>query len=232
MYKLLGAAALLSALPLMAAQKTPVLVELFTSEGCSSCPPADDLLARLAAQQAVEGVDIIVLSEHVDYWNQLGWKDPYSSSMFSERQRQYAVTLHSEDVYTPQAVVDGATGGVGSNSRQILSAIQRAATQPKIPLAVSAEKQANQVSIKVDGNTNGEVWVALVEAKAVSHVVRGENGGRTLQHVGVVRVMQPLKGGSGIVHIHPDWGTNGLRVVAFVQDKHSMKIIGAAEITI
>jgi hypothetical protein len=101
-----------------------------------------------------------------------------------------------------------------------------------MPLTVSAERQANQVSIRVDGGANGEIWVALVEAKSVSHVVRGENGGRTLKHVGVVRVMKPLKGGEGSVSVQPDWGLNGLRVVAFVQDKRSMKIVGAAEIGI
>jgi hypothetical protein len=213
----------------LAADRTPVLVELFTSEGCSSCPPADELLAKLNAVQPIPGVDIIVLSEHVDYWNQLGWKDPYSAELFSDRQRRYATVLRSDDVYTPEAVIDGRTGVVGSNSGQVLSAIREAGKETKTPLTLSAQRDGNQVNVTVQQAGQADVWVALVEASATSRVMHGENGGRTLQHVGVVRAMQHLKDGTGRLIIDPSWGAKGLRVVAFAQDKHSLRIVGAAQ---
>ncbi len=216
----------------MAAGNTPVLVELFTSEGCSSCPPADELLAKLNAVQPIPGVDIIVLSEHVDYWNQLGWKDPYSAELFSDRQRRYATVLRSDDVYTPEAVIDGRTGVVGSNSGQVLSAIREAGKETKTPLTLSAQRDGNQVKVKVEQTGQSDVWVALVEASATSRVMHGENGGRTLQHVGVVRSLQHLKDGAGRIIIDPAWGAKGLRVVAFAQDKRSLRIVGAAQAAI
>jgi len=216
----------------MAAERTPVLVELFTSEGCSSCPPADELLAKLNAVQPIPGVDIIVLSEHVDYWNQLGWKDPYSAELFSDRQRRYATVLRSDDVYTPEAVIDGRTGVVGSNSGQVLSAIREAGKETKTPLTLSAQRDGNQVKVKVEQTGQSDVWVALVEASATSRVMHGENGGRTLQHVGVVRSLQHLKDGAGRIIIDPAWGAKGLRVVAFAQDKRSLRIVGAAQAAI
>src|SRR5882724_13421492 len=110
---------------------TPVLVELFTSEGCSSCPPADLLLQRLQKTQPLKGIQVISLSEHVDYWNQLGWTDPFSSSFFSERQRRYAETFRGDGVYTPQMVVDGRAQLVGSDSQTALRAIAEAAKARK-----------------------------------------------------------------------------------------------------
>src|SRR2546430_11354979 len=113
------------------APPTPVLVELFTSEGCSSCPPADLLLSRLQQSQPIAGVEVIALSEHVDYWNQLGWTDPFSLAGLTERQRQYAAALRGEGVYTPQMVLDGKTGFVGSDSQKALGAIAQAAKSPR-----------------------------------------------------------------------------------------------------
>jgi hypothetical protein len=113
------------------APRKPVLIELFTSEGCSSCPPADALLSRLQQSQPIPGVELITLSEHVDYWNQLGWTDPFSSAVLTVRQRQYAAVLRGDGVYTPQMIVDGKTGFVGSDSQKALQAISEAARAPK-----------------------------------------------------------------------------------------------------
>src|SRR5580704_490614 len=122
-----------------ASAPTPVVVELFTSEGCSSCPPADLLLRRLEKEQPVPGVEVIPLSEHVDYWNQLGWKDPFSSGRFTDRQRQYADVFHKDGPYTPQMVVDGAPEFVGSDGPRALKTIAEAARRPKASVTLSCQ---------------------------------------------------------------------------------------------
>jgi hypothetical protein len=123
----------------------------FTSEGCSSCPPADHLLELLDQKQPVPGADLIVLSEHVDYWDRLGWKDPFSSSLFTARQQEYSYRLHGEGVYTPEPVLDGRFGFVGSDGHEASSAIQEAMREPKIPIAISnASRDGNQVTADIE----------------------------------------------------------------------------------
>ena len=129
--------------------RTPVLLELFTSEGCSSCPPADALLDQLDRTQPFPNVDLIVLSEHVDYWDQLGWKDPYSSAMFSTRQNQYATHFRMQEVYTPQIVIDGGWQGVGSDRNQIRREVEKAAAKPKLPITLEASHNAHGGALKV-----------------------------------------------------------------------------------
>src|SRR6266436_6752831 len=116
--------------------RTPVVVELFTSEGCSSCPPADNLLIRMAEQQPIENAEVIALEEHVDYWNELGWVDPFSSGEWTARQQVYAGVLGNGNAYTPQMVVDGKTEFVGSQSRKAWQAVQQAASQQKAPVTL------------------------------------------------------------------------------------------------
>ena len=118
-----------------------MLLELFTSEGCSSCPPADQLLEKIDRDQPVPGADLIVLSEHVDYWNRIGWTDPYSSSDFSRRQQAYAAQFGTDDIYTPQLVVDGEKAVVGGNWPMAARAIQQSLREPKIPVTIGATKK-------------------------------------------------------------------------------------------
>lgn len=219
--------------------RVPVLLELFTSEGCSSCPPADRLLAELDRTQPVAQADLIVLSEHVDYWNRLGWQDPYSSAQFSARQTAYAGRLH-DDVYTPQLVVDGSAIAVASDSQAVLKAVRHAAEKPKLSLAMSQVKRdGKQVRAQIQWPESkvksGVLVVAIASNRAESHVLRGENSGETLVHVAVVRVLQSVgkvnlaaAGSKEIVLSIPSDDSQPLRLVAFLADK-SGSILGAAE---
>jgi hypothetical protein len=215
--------------------RIPVLLELFTSEGCSSCPPADRLLELLDQKQPVPGADLIVLSEHVDYWDRLGWKDPFSSSLFTSRQQEYSYRLQGDGVYTPELVVDGRFGVVGSDGRKAESAIQEAMRAPKIPIAISnAYRDGNQVTVHIEvpaderrlKSGRAVLYVALTDNRAESQVARGENAGRSLAHVGVVRVLKQVgtidleaaTARNVMITTKPGTGANGSRLVAFIQD--------------
>jgi hypothetical protein len=171
--------------------RVPVLAELFTSEGCSSCPPADALLRKLDQLQPVAKAQIIVLSEHVDYWNSLGWKDPFSSEQFTYRQEMYTHAMVAEK-YTPQLVVDGRWQVLGSDEKEVESAIARAAAKPKSAVRiVSATRDGNEavIGVSVDALASGkkDVWVAIADDRDETNVRKGENAGRTIAHVSVVR---------------------------------------------
>jgi hypothetical protein len=226
------------------ATKTPVVLELFTSEGCSSCPPADRLLQSLDEKQPFTGADLVVLSEHVDYWNGDGWVDPYSSRLFSERQRWYAEQFGLDGVYTPQVVVDGQRETVGSNAVAIRNAVETAIRSDKVTLTLAnAVRDGNRIKFHLtSANLQGAdgaatVYVALAENKVQSSVAGGENGGRLLTHVAVVRVLAPVgtvKAGSSfskdvVVPMPSRIPANGIRIVAFLQDDKSHKILGATE---
>ncbi len=179
--------------------RTPVIVELFTSEGCSSCPPADQILKQLIASPPVDGVTVIGLSEHVDYWDRLGWKDPFSDALFSRRQTDYAAHAPGgggDNIYTPQMIVDGGDGFVGSDRAKALNAIRKAAAQPKrsITLAWSTTQPGK---LDIDVPAGGErqsstVFMATTEDGLSTRVTRGENSGHTLAHDGVVRRLVEL----------------------------------------
>jgi hypothetical protein len=217
----------------------PVLVELFTSEGCSSCPPADRLLQDLD-RQPVAGVQLIVLSEHVDYWNQIGWKDPFSSSFFSNRQSAYSDHFGLSGVYTPQMVVDGNTEFVGSDSHRANQAAEKARTAQKVPVRISAISwdgpHALRAHIDAGQATNADVYVVVALNQAASQVSAGENSGRRLTHVAVVQSLTKvgsLEKGKDFAQdirltVDPKADPANLRVIAFVQEPGPGKVLGAA----
>ena len=221
--------------------RQPVLVELFTSEGCSSCPPADALLERLDRQQVVPDVQVIVLSEHVDYWNHLGWSDPWSSRLFSNRQEAYARLFGTSGPYTPQMVVDGAAEFVGSDGQAAVAAIRAAAKKRKLGVRLTAADGAIRVEVEpaADGKSHkGTVYVAVAEDAGTSNVLRGENRGRTLHHVAIVRELKPLgsfierSGYRGETAMPAAAAGVARRVVAFVQEAGGGRVWGAAEVPV
>jgi hypothetical protein len=179
------------------AARTPVLVELFTAEGCSSCPPADVLLGKLQQLQPVQGADIIILGEHVDYWDKDGWQDRFSSHDFTDRQTVYAAKLHvTSGDYTPQMIVDGSEQFLGSDPQHALKSITTAAETPKVPLTltnltVNGRKVSGSVSAP-PFPFKGDLYAVLVDPTDSTDVKRGENGGKHLDHAGVVRTMQRI----------------------------------------
>ncbi len=217
------------------ASRVPVLVELFTSEGCSSCPPADALLSRLLRNQPVPGARIIALSEHVDYWDGLGWRDPFSSAAFTRRQEAYARRLTAGGIYTPQLVVAGAAHLVGSREGEARKAIAAAATESRGEVSARAVPGAPgvlEVAARWPEGIEAEVLVALVQRHATSEVARGENAGRTLEHVAVARTLTVVASGagsfSGRVTLAPRPGAE--RAVVFVQERNGGRVHGAATV--
>jgi hypothetical protein len=226
------------------AGSTPVLVELFTSEGCSSCPPADALLFRLGRTQPVHGADLIVLEEHVDYWDRLGWKDPFSSEAATERQYDYGQAFGGEQVYTPQMVVDGRAGFNGSSESEALRAIHSAGATPK-PAVNLSWAAGDMLAVNIDplqkdsGGDRPQVVLAIAENMLHSDVKRGENAGRALEHNGVVRQfieVGNVSGGQGgfsstiPVHAAHEWNSANLLAVVFVQDRRNHHVLAAAAI--
>lgn len=231
--------------------RTPVVVELFTSEGCSSCPPADALLARFDAKQPVAAAEVIALEQHVDYWNQLGWVDPFSSHERTRRQQEYADSFGNDSVYTPQMVVDGKVEFVGSREWQARQAILEAALQPKMPVDLTAEQNGASPGKLVltahvpklagaPSNDSVEVYLAITESHLHSDVTRGENAGKALDHVGVVRELKrigvadteadPAFSRTDTITLGSGWKRENLRAVLFLQEKRSRRVIGAASI--
>ena len=222
--------------------RTPVLVELFTSEGCSSCPPADALLAKLDHDQPVDGAEIIALGEHVDYWDNQGWHDRFSSHQYTDRQTQYGDRLHVENVYTPQMIVDGTDQFLGNDASHALRAIQHAAQTSKVTLTLSqpvvdGRKISATVSTPPPAATNskGDVFAALVDRTDTTEVRGGENGGHRLQHVDVVRSLRRVGSmkdlGSGPLTFSLNAPENAkpaeMRVVVFAQQSGPGAVLGA-----
>jgi len=212
-----------------ATSATPVVVELFTSEGCNSCPPADAFLGVLAQRS-----DLIALAFHVDYWNYIGWEDPFSSPEATQRQRDYARSLGLGSVYTPQVVIDGSFDAIGSNRTQVNRAIAAASQRGKIPIAIAADAagswHATILATQIDQPAT--VWLALYDRQHVTPVKRGENAGATLTEYNIVREFRRVGQWDGAKLDLPfDFGTTDLANRGFaiiVQDGASGKILGAA----
>ena len=204
----------------------PILIELFTSQGCSSCPPADALLQRLHESQPIQGAQLVVLSEHVDYWNNLGWRDPFSSSQFSERQGSYP----GFRTYTPQAMVDGRVDAVGSNRAAIETAVKGALSDPHG--IITLDRSASALKIRIEqlpkGHAAADVVVAFVEDGLSVQVEHGENAGRTLRHVAVARSLETVASADGAAWSGEVKAQGTLRAVVFVQERRSRHVLASA----
>jgi hypothetical protein len=232
--------------PAAAPSRVPVLAELFTSEGCSSCPAADDLLRRLIEEQPVEGVEVIAISEHVDYWDRLGWKDSFSSNVFTKRQEEYGRALRRNPIYTPQLVVDGRMEVIGSEWPDVRRTLLEAARAPRASVVVTAEASPSTPTATVTVAVRDipgpahqdavDVFVAIVENALTTEVLRGENAKRQLHHSAVARSL--IKVGSlaksetagefsQAVPLERDWKLGQLRAIAFLQRKANRQVLGA-----
>lgn len=219
-----------------------VLVELFTSQGCSTCPPADRLLTSLAEESAGR---VVTLAFHVDFWNSAGWTDPFSAKSWTERQVAYGRRFGLTEIYTPQAVVDGGVELVGSDATRLRAAIQAAAARPGGQIAFDLKPSGSRVEVGI-GVTLPEslrgqaldLYVAVFETGLVTAVGRGENGGRTLHDDYVVRSLErvgrvPVSGSlqtrqSASVTLSKDWNPARLGVAVFLQDPKTLEVRGAS----
>jgi hypothetical protein len=232
----------------------PILVELFTSEGCSSCPPADALLTRLAAEKTIGAAEIVTLAFHVDYWDRLGWKDRFSSAAFTARQNRYASAWKSDRVYTPQAVVDGRIELVGTDVKRALDALSTSAARPHatvtLTLADGDAPGKRELRVVIDPPSpagagaaasralSGDVLLAVAEDGLATEVAAGENAHQRLTHTGVVRRLTrigrvangaPLRLDRVTVPIDDAWTSGRLRAVVFVQDERTREIHGTGQ---
>jgi hypothetical protein len=219
----------------LAKAAVPVVVELFTSEGCSSCPPADQLLIKLAKEQPVEGVQIIPLGMHVTYWDQLGWKDPASLKGATERQQEYSRHFGEDRIYTPQAVIDGREELVGSDEAGVKRAIARAAKQPHLKMQLSASLKPDGIyatttveNVPPHGQEPFRTVMIVTEDAMTSVVKRGENRGRTLHHDAVVRRITIDNQVLGQVPEH--WRRDRLHLIAIFQGEKTGRIYAAATV--
>ena len=225
-------------LPMVSLAENPVVVELFTSEGCSSCPPADALLVKLSQLNGANAPEVIVLGEHVDYWNHIGWTDRFSSPQFTSRQQGYAQHFGLASPYTPQMVIDGQRQFVGNDSSAAareIAAASKNESSAKISLA-KLGGNAYQVSVQA-GKRKGKVLLAVTEDGLSSEVKAGENGGRILRHAGVVRELRPIGSlsngdfeGKVEIHMQKDWNPEKLKLVVFLQQGDYGPIVGAASV--
>jgi hypothetical protein len=240
---------LLTTVSWAAARDAPVLIELFTAEGCSSCPPADHFLEQLDAAQPIRGANLVVLSEHVDYWDGQGWPDPYASKAFTERQETYEHGLKIREPFTPQFIVDGTIDMSLSHRERISGQLHAASAATKVPVSIESLRIETGASPRISGVVNAdavpgrrscELFVGVALDRADTQVLRGENRGQHLTHVAVLRELDSVgkvAPGSAVhqtfsLVLRPGLDTTRLRIVAFLQLPGPGAVLGAAERTI
>lgn len=208
------------------------LLELYTSEGCSSCPPADELLGKI--QNELKDKNVYVLSYHVDYWDKQGWKDIFSNADFTKRQYDYAKYMEKDPIYTPQVIINGKIDYVGSQETSLRNGIKSALSKPaSTNLSLEANQNANSLSVNynVEGTSkNSRLLIAVVQKEAKSNVKRGENAHRVLSHYQIVRNLQSVdlnkaKKGTALVHLPKNYNTQDFEIIGFVQDMNSGAIL-------
>lgn len=223
-----------------------VVLELFTSEGCSSCPAADKLLAQIIDEAERSGKHIYPIAFHVDYWNSLGWTDRFSSAEYSDRQSRYAEQFHLASIYTPQLIFNGRLECTGSDKttvrKNIATLLEQTSSETKPQITISYDKQSLRnrfvaVDLEAQHYPSGAVLnVALIENHLSSNIKRGENSGRELHHENVVRSFRTsiLTGsdykGTITLEIPPDSNNEHLSVVAYIQEPSTLHIIGVAKL--
>lgn len=219
--------------------KNFVLVELFTSEGCSSCPPADKVLSRLGSEQPVSGVEIVPLALHVDYWNYLGWKDEFSDAAYSRRQSGYAEHFNLNSSYTPQMVIDGQKEFVGSNFDTAVNAVKEAAKMKRGAVEMEIENGKLNINISdLPKHDTAYVLIVITEDDLQTNVKRGENSGRKLSHTGVVRELKLVGNveagknefqATADLNLQNGWKKDNLNVIVFVQGQDSKSIFAVGK---
>jgi hypothetical protein len=210
------------------------VIELFTSQGCSSCPSADALLATAIADAAKEKKNVFALSFHVDYWNRLGWADPFSSAAFSQRQNDYVSALALDGAYTPQMIVNGTNEFVGSDKAALIANLDKAFNTKSLAgfsSLTAAYGDHIKVHYAIDGDIKGTtINFALVSLSETTAIKRGENGGRTLMNENIVRqLLTKAAAASGEVEFanSPAPAKDNAAVIVFIQQQNNKKIIGA-----
>jgi hypothetical protein len=229
-----------SVLSLTGPAKGFAVVELFTSEGCSSCPPADQLVARI--QQEEKDQPVYILAFHVDYWDRLGWKDAFSDARYTERQNRYASWLNLQSVYTPQIVVNGRKEFVGSQENTLRNAIHSGLEQVPAAQLTLSDIRLDQGKVHwhydvKNAAANSSLIVALVQRSAATDVKAGENSGRTLSHVQIVRNFSSIEvgtgaGGTGTLQLPQGLAAGDEELIAFVQHDDNGLIVAAASAAI
>lgn len=215
------------------------LLELFTSEGCSSCPPADELMGKI--QNEYKDSNLYVLAYHVDYWDKQGWKDIFSNPDYTQKQYEYAKFLGKEPIYTPQLIVNGKADYIASQETVVRNAIKSALSKPAVAsLMLDASEINNSLSVKytLDGaSKNSRLLIAVVQKTAKSSVKRGENANRILSHYQIVHHLHTVnlnkdESGIAIVHLPKDFNNKDWEVIGFVQDRNDGIILGANKATL
>lgn len=216
------------------AKKGIAVLELFTSEGCSSCPPADVLMGKI--QNEYKDKEVYVLAYHVDYWDRDGWKDVFSNQDYTKRQYSYARWLGVESVYTPQLVINGKSEHIGSQENIVRTSMTKMLAKPAVADIMLKAAQKNDkltVSYAISGATGSSVLqLAIVQKTAKTNVKRGENGGRILSHYQIVRrfkstIINTTGKGDTEISLPKDFNTKDFEVIGFIQDTNSGAILGA-----